>query len=90
MTDKVECSIHGIQDETFVCTHLADSLHTEKQVGFYYSDDDRGDAWCSECEDVRIKEGGESGDWNDESEAFAQIKLLCGSCYDKIKRLNGF
>ena len=43
--------------------------------------------WCAECEEVRIRCG---GDWNDESEAFAKIKLLCGGCWDRLKELNGF
>lgn len=90
MSDKIECSEHGIQEETFVCCHLAESLQSDERIGFYYSDEPRGDAWCSACEKVRISEGGDTGDWNDVSEAFAQIRLLCGACYDKVKHQNGF
>jgi hypothetical protein len=90
MGNTVECNEHGAQEATFVCRHLAESLSTRRPVGFYFASEARGDAWCSACEHVRVREGGETGDWNERSEAFAQITLLCGSCYDEVKRLNGF
>ena len=88
MIRRVECAKHGPQEETFVCCHLVESLRTRKKVGFYYSSEPRGDAWCEACEEVRIREGGETGNWNDRSEAFADIKLLCGACYDEVRKLN--
>ncbi len=90
MSGKVDCDEHGPQEATFVCCHLAGSLRTGKPVGFYNSGEPCGDAWCSACEEVRIREGGETGDWNDRSEAFADITLLCRACYDEIRKLNGF
>jgi hypothetical protein len=36
-------------------------------------------------EKVRIAEGGISGDWNERSETLADIKILCGACYDRIR-----
>lgn len=81
----VNCDKHGNQEETFVCQHIVESLTTKISVGFYYASEPRGDAWCNECEHMRIKEGGE---WNEKSEAFASIKLLCGVCYDDAKRIN--
>ena len=90
MANTVECREHGPQEETFVCQHLARSLRALEPVGFFFARELRGDAWCSACEEVRVREGGETGDWNERSEAFVQITLLCGSCYDKVKRLNGF
>jgi hypothetical protein len=87
--DVVECIEHDPQEETYVCKHLASSLKMQQPVGFYWSSEPRGDAWCDECEKVRIAEGGPSGDWNDRSEAFASIQILCGACYDKVKALNG-
>lgn len=86
----VQCASHGPQEATFVCCHLAASLDSNQAVGFFWSPSDessRGDAWCSECETVRVRCG---GDWNDESEAFAKIQLLCGGCWDRLKALNGF
>ena len=90
MADTVECSEHGPQETTFVCQHLVRSLSTHEPVGFFFASEPRGDAWCSACEEVRVREGGESGDWNERSEAFAGIQLLCGACYDKVRRLNAF
>ena len=88
MADQVDCAVHGPQEETFVCQHLAQSLKTNRPVGFFYSSEPRGDAWCSQCEEVRIREGGETGEWNERSEAFAQIIILCGACYDKVRAIN--
>jgi hypothetical protein len=45
--------------------------------------DDFG-AWCSQCEIERQKEDG----WNDTSEAFANIKVVCEDCYFEMKELN--
>jgi len=88
MADVVHCDEHGDQEETFVCNHLAKSLETSQPVGFFFASQPRGDAWCSECEKVRVAEGVPSGDWNERSEAFANITLLCGGCYDKIREIN--
>jgi len=88
MVDTFECSEHGPQQATSVCCHLVESLSTRKQVGFYFASEQRGDAWCAACEEVRIGEGGKSGDWNDRSEAFANVQMLCGLCYDKVRALN--
>ena len=49
------------------------------------SEDERH-AWCSECEKVRIAEGGE---WNERSEEFAGVTVICGSCYEAKKRNAG-
>ena len=40
--------------------------------------------WCGECEKVRIKNNG----WNEISEGFAKIKLVCEDCYFDLKRFN--
>ncbi|SUS05874.1 conserved hypothetical protein [uncultured Defluviicoccus sp.] len=89
MTNLVECPIHGKQQETFVCCHLVAALRTGKRVGFFWSGQTRGDAWCSECEQSRISFGGESGDWNEQSEAVAKIQVLCGACYDRVREQHG-
>lgn len=91
MTDerKVECGVHGFQNETFVCQHLVESLCSNVFVGYHSSasgpDNDRSDAWCDNCEKKRIECG---GDWTDESESVARVKLLCGACYDQTKKFN--
>src|SRR6476661_3119909 len=56
--------------------------------GFFCSDNDgsdqRPDAWCKECDRMLFEEG----EWNDRSEGFAQIKMVCAGCYDEIRRRN--
>ncbi|MCG9748134.1 hypothetical protein [Shewanella sp. Isolate8] len=84
----VECGTHGKQQATFVCQHIIQTLHDGKARGFWWANDPenpRPDAWCSECE-VKVQET--NGEWNDESEAFAGVKLLCGACYDRVKEIN--
>lgn len=66
------------------------SLTTGQPVGFFwgtdpeYPDNPRPDAWCWECDQKLSSTGGE---WNDQSEGFAKITLLCGGCYDRAKEL---
>jgi hypothetical protein len=44
------------------------------------------DAWCSECERIRIEKG-VSGMFNDDY-ARSVFKLVCGECYKEIKARN--
>jgi hypothetical protein len=84
----VECSTHGKQQATFVCQHIIQTMRDGKARGFWWADDaenTRPDAWCSDCE-AKVQET--NGEWNDESEAFARVKLLCGACYDRAKEIN--
>ena len=91
MTDEerfVECEKHGKQQETFVCQHIIQTLQDNKPRGFCWADDPekpRPDAWCSECES-RVQ--ATDGEWTDDSEAFAGVKLLCSECYNKAKEIN--
>jgi hypothetical protein len=86
MSDKhqmVECRIHGQSYATFVCQHLPQG----QGLGFYSADvpdDPQPDAWCGECEKVRMAEG----EWNDMSQAFAKITMLCAGCYEVAKKRN--
>ena len=87
MTKKVQCRVHGESEATFVCRHIAGSLDTGEAVGFYWPRDslsNRPDAWCGECERVRVAEG---GDWTDKADAFLGVKLICGGCYDRAKNI---
>jgi hypothetical protein len=84
---QVHCQQHGSQAETFVCQHIASSLHSGRAVGFHWpasSTEPRPDAWCSACEEARVRAGGE---WTDEVNALLGVKLLCGACYDAAKRI---
>jgi hypothetical protein len=83
--DKTICDDHGPQQTTFVCTHILDGVRAGKRVGFHTAiepDNPRPDAWCDECAQ-RFQEAG--GEWEGEPEAKAQIKILCGLCYDRAK-----
>jgi len=79
--------MHGLQAQTFVCQHIAQSLHSGIPVGFFWpaeQTEERPDAWCSACEKARI---GAGGDWTPEVQQKLGIKLLCGSCYDYAKSI---
>ena len=55
--------------------------------GFRCADDEEGprpDAWCDACDRALEQEG----EWNDRSEAFAGVTLLCAGCYDEARRRN--
>ena len=87
MIDKVRCHVHGEQEETYICCHIMGSLDDGRAVGFHRPKDsplERPDAWCTECERVRVAAGGE---WTDDAMAFVQVKLVCGACYDLAKSI---
>jgi len=83
--DKVvTCAKDGKSHATFVCRHLTRSAG----LGFFSSDtpdDPRPDAWCGACDEVLQREGGE---WNDRSEPFAQVTMICAACYDRARLRN--
>lgn len=87
---KVECKIHGRSRPAFVCQHLnlADPKGFEEAFetyrGMELGDDDDFQAWCDKCEKVRIRNNG----WNEYSEKFAKIKLICEDCYFELKSFN--
>lgn len=82
----VECPDHGTEPSAFVCRHL----NLETSVGFvegYDPDEPETElyqAWCRACDEVLVEEGG----WNDRSEAFAGIRMVCRGCYRSMKTLN--
>ena len=85
---KIHCCDHGEQDETFVCQHIVQSLTEGTPKGFWWaaeSDQHRPDAWCTLCEELVLKAGGE---WTESVLSFAQVRLLCAKCYDDAKDMN--
>ncbi|MCW8987136.1 MAG: hypothetical protein OQK75_05630 [Gammaproteobacteria bacterium] len=84
--NKIECEAHGSADITFVCQHLVGGEHLGFNLGYDPEEPDElyPAAWCDECE--RVLE--EEGEWNDKSEAFADIKLLCAHCYEDTRERN--
>lgn len=85
----IECAIHGLQRETFVCQHIAQGLQERRRVGFFWSADDPGtphpDAWCAECQERVALTGGE---WVGETAAHLGVHSLCSVCYDKARRFH--
>jgi hypothetical protein len=82
----IECATHGHTEPALICHHLVDNGRTQA-LGFYQADidpDNRewGDlnAWCGQCDAMLESEG----EWNDASEAFADIKVVCIECYRAI------
>lgn len=92
---RVECRTHGDARPAFVCQHLF-LQHRQKQysaIGFFEPTQDPGDpdddleAWCGACDEVL----GRVGEWNDESEAFADMKVLCSGCFQRVREIqHGF
>lgn len=86
----VDCGNHGFRRPAFVCQHLEIGSHNgfeeafETFQGMDLEEDDDFSAWCNDCEKKRIECDG----WNDESEKFAQIKLICEDCYFEMKESN--
>ncbi len=86
----IDCGNHGFKRPAFVCQHLElnsqngfeEAFETFK--GMDLDEDDDFAAWCDECGKKRIECDG----WNDESEAFAKIKLICEDCYFEMKESN--
>lgn len=89
MKDKyIACDIHTSGRVAFICQHLNKGIYTGFHEAFdpdtITDEDDGYQAWCDECEKVRLKEDG----WNDSSMAFAKIKLVCDQCFFEIRKRN--
>ena len=84
--NKVECKTHGSADATFICQHLIGGESLGFNIGYdpETSDELHPDAWCDECEKILDSEG----EWNDKSEKFADIKIVCSHCYENIRERN--
>ncbi|MBB2145386.1 hypothetical protein GM921_07820 [Pedobacter sp. LMG 31464] len=86
----VQCDIHEYKRIAFVCQHLNHTSKIGFEEAFETSEDmelmeeEDFQAWCNECEVVRLKEG----EWNDKSMEFSGIKLVCEKCYFEMKELN--
>jgi hypothetical protein len=88
--ELIECSNHGPKREAFVCRHLDylsrkgfnEAFETYKGMELVEGDDLQ--AWCDDCEKIRVKYNG----WTEESEKYAEIKLICEDCYFELKKIN--
>ena len=50
----------------------------------YSPKEERPNAWCDKCNEIYLKEG----EWNDQSEKFAQVTMICSHCYDESMERN--
>jgi hypothetical protein len=84
----VTCESHGTSRAAFVCQHLNKDVFTGFHEAFesnpLIEPDDDYQAWCDECEKIREQEG----EWNDVSEGFAKIRLICDQCFFEVKQRN--
>ena len=87
MMDMIDCAEHGPRQTTFICGHIHEAGKTGQSPGFNFVPDSENqfpDAWCDACEEHLQENGGE---WNDETESFTKIILLCSDCYGKYRDL---
>lgn len=74
----------------FVCHHFLKKENigwNEKEEYIFDEDDEFWDcisAWCDKCESYRVKNDG----WDEKSEMFADIQLVCENCALKYKQAN--
>jgi hypothetical protein len=83
----VHCDEHGTSTPTFVCRHLAASLQGgPTRLGFVSPDptEDTPNAWCAACDGVLV----EAGAWNDKSEGYAGVTMICRVCFERTRTLN--
>jgi hypothetical protein len=85
---RVYCGEHGDRRPTFVCRHLVrgSGLGFYTPIGPPVSDDESDEqcAWCEACEQVRQRQRG----WDDESEAFAGVTMICDACFEMSRIRN--
>lgn len=80
--DVLHCRRHGPSDRCWVCEHITP---TGAPCGFNTASnaaDRRPDAWCDACDD--LLEG--LGSWSDVGARAPDIRLVCGACYDALRR----
>ncbi len=73
----IHCATHGASMPAYLCRHLVSG----RNLGFITAEapgEEFPDAWCGDCDRVRLAEGGE---WNEHSEAFAGVTMICSRCY---------
>ena len=84
----MECPRHGLRKPAFVCHHLQYGVglgFVEVAAEDIDPDFPFKNAWCEQCERVRLEQDGE---WNDVSEGFAKPMAVCEGCYEDIKTRN--
>jgi hypothetical protein len=80
---EVLCGSHGRRRAAFACHHLVSGLTDRAPRGVNWLRDDAGqvNAWCDACDDHLVANG---NDWNDVTEGFAQVTLICQECFGQF------
>lgn len=89
MLGFVLCPAHGERAPAFVCKHLlgGTGLGFVEPIGEQAPDaSDELAAWCHDCEAVRQQHCG----WNDKSEAFAEVTMVCSGCFESARSRNAY
>ena len=80
ITQVLECQKHGVQESAFVCQHTLDSMYDGIKRGLHLWRDEAGtNGWCDAC-DAAVLSG---------AKPRFDVKLLCLSCFEAVKDLNG-
>lgn len=83
----VQCCQHGQTNPAYACSHSIMSLRDGLKRGLVFVRDEDGqyNGWCNECDRFLMAHGEE---WNDETEEFAKIRLLCEFCFERLIEIN--
>ena len=90
--EPVHCREHGVARRAFVCRHLVQALLSPpaRPIGFFHpaaqsSEEEDLHGWCGACDAILLR----VGEWNDESEGFAGVTMICSICYKKVSTTQG-
>lgn len=78
---NIECPVHGTADGAYICSHLMDDPGQPWFCDYPSENNPWPDAWCGTCERIFQTEG----EWNENNEDAADIRLVCSHCYDDQK-----
>ena len=88
MAETVQCTRHGNRERAFVCGHLLRGTHLGFFTGEVDASNPHPDAWCSDCEAIRISHGGweqvEHGIYHNKID----VRVVCSECYQEVKAKN--
>jgi len=79
--EALRCQNHGPSYQCYVCKHLKFEGDAR---GFHTADPEalRPDAWCDECHAEYVR----FGSWEAPGVREPEIMVVCGGCYDALKR----
>lgn len=77
----IDCAPHGKRIAAVVCGHMIKAK--DHIVGFIENCSDPNDlqAWCDACEEMFLREGELTPDFNE----FNDMAIVCDVCYQELK-----